>query len=159
MSDLLLRQEKAFGVTYKLREKYKMGHRNRYSEGRNNRQMTPHGYPNFNSYVKNLCVLVFRTDREINPVWASLTTFLQVKLHIWGDPSRRHVKLILCVREKFLCPHVLKNGHFVCVSGYGKRNHQFTLIARGLEELRVNLHLKGNSYVIHIMFNIRVKIL
>jgi hypothetical protein len=24
--------------------------------------MTPHGYPNFNYYVKNLHVLVFRTD-------------------------------------------------------------------------------------------------
>jgi hypothetical protein len=40
--------------------------------------MTPPGYPNFNSYMKNLRVLVIWTDREINPVWASLTTFLQV---------------------------------------------------------------------------------
>ncbi len=57
-----------------------MRRRNAYSEGRNNRQMTPRGYPN---YVKNLRVLVFWTDREINPVWASLTTFLQVPpLHV-----------------------------------------------------------------------------
>jgi hypothetical protein len=81
-----------FGVTYKLRVKYKIGRRNRYLEGRKDRQMTPHGYPNFNSYVKNLHALVVitdrqtdrqtdrRTDRDINPVWASLTTFLQVNL-------------------------------------------------------------------------------
>jgi hypothetical protein len=37
----------SFGVTYKLRVKYKMGRRNRYSEGWNDRQMTPRGYPNF----------------------------------------------------------------------------------------------------------------
>ncbi len=41
--------------------------------------MTPRGYPNFNFHVKNLSFFVFRTDEEINPVWASLTTFLQVK--------------------------------------------------------------------------------
>ncbi len=50
------------------------------------RQMTPRGHPDFNSYVKNVRVLVFRTDgrtdREINPVWASLTTFLQVNKKI-----------------------------------------------------------------------------
>jgi hypothetical protein len=69
------------GVTYKLRVKYKIGCMNRYLEGRNDRQITPCGYPNFNSYVKNLPVLVLwtdrrtdgwtdgRTDREINPVW------------------------------------------------------------------------------------------
>jgi hypothetical protein len=28
--------------------------------------MTPRGYPNFNSYVKNLRVLVFRTDRQMD---------------------------------------------------------------------------------------------
>ncbi len=43
--------------------------------------MTPGGYPNFNSYMKNLRVFVFRMDREIIPVWASLTTFLQVNVH------------------------------------------------------------------------------
>ncbi len=63
MSDLLLRQEIVFGVTYKLRVKYKMGRKNRYSEGWNDRQMTPHGYPNFNFYLKNLRVFVFWTDR------------------------------------------------------------------------------------------------
>jgi hypothetical protein len=73
-------QKIVFGFTSILRVKYKMGCRNRYSEGRNNRQMTPRGYPNFNSYVKNLRVLVFWTDGDINPVWASLTTFLQVKI-------------------------------------------------------------------------------
>jgi hypothetical protein len=46
-------------------------HRNRYSEGIDNGQITPHGYPNFNSYVKNLRFFIFQTDRqtdtEINP--------------------------------------------------------------------------------------------
>jgi hypothetical protein len=40
-----------------------MGRRNRYSEVRNNRQLTPHGYPNFNMFVKNLRVWYFgQTD-------------------------------------------------------------------------------------------------
>jgi hypothetical protein len=29
--------------------------------------MNPHQYTNFNSYIKNLRVLVFITDRDINP--------------------------------------------------------------------------------------------
>jgi hypothetical protein len=37
-------------------------HRNRYSEGTEDGQMTQHGYPNFNSYVKNLRFFVFRMD-------------------------------------------------------------------------------------------------
>ena len=57
VTDLLLRGEIVFGATYELRVKYKMGRRNRYSEGRNDRRMTPRGYPNFNSYMKNLLVL------------------------------------------------------------------------------------------------------
>jgi hypothetical protein len=61
---LLLWREIVFGVTYELRVKYKIGRRNRYTEGRNNRQMTPRGYRNFYSYVKNLRVLVFRMDRQ-----------------------------------------------------------------------------------------------
>jgi hypothetical protein len=61
-----LRREIVFGVTYKLRVKYKIGRRNRYLEGRNDRQMTLRGYPNFNSYVKNLRVLVFITDGQMD---------------------------------------------------------------------------------------------
>ncbi len=62
--------------------------RNRYLEGIDDGQKTPHGHPNFNSYVKNLRVWYSgrtdgqtdrQTDRDINPVWASLTMFLQVK--------------------------------------------------------------------------------
>jgi hypothetical protein len=41
-----------------------MGRRNWYSEGWNNRQMTPRGYPNFYSYLKNLRVFVFRTNER-----------------------------------------------------------------------------------------------
>jgi hypothetical protein len=44
-----------------------MAHRNRYLEGTDNGQMTPRGYPNFDSYIKKLRILVFMTDREINP--------------------------------------------------------------------------------------------
>jgi hypothetical protein len=59
-----------------------------YLEGIDNGQKTPRGHPGFNSFMKILPVLVFRTDRqmdgqtdrEINPVWASLTTLLQVQV-------------------------------------------------------------------------------
>jgi hypothetical protein len=57
VSDLLLQGEIVFGATYELRVKCKMECMNRFSEGRNDRQMTPRGYPNFNFYVKNLRVL------------------------------------------------------------------------------------------------------
>ncbi len=43
-------------------------------------QKTPRGHPDFNSYVQNLPVFIFRTDRDINPGGAFLTLFLQVKL-------------------------------------------------------------------------------
>jgi hypothetical protein len=53
-------------------------HRNRYLEGMNDRQKTPCGHPDLNSYIQNLCVFIFQmdgrtnglTDGEINPVWA-----------------------------------------------------------------------------------------
>jgi hypothetical protein len=92
VSDLLLRWEIIFGVTYKLKVKNKMGYRHRYSEGRNDRQMmTPRGYPKFNSYVKNLCVLVFRTDRRTDR---------------WRNTSTAHglEKLFSAVLERFLQP-------------------------------------------------------
>jgi hypothetical protein len=41
-----------------------MGCRNRYFEGMEDGQMTPPRYPNFDSYLKNLCVLVFQTDGQ-----------------------------------------------------------------------------------------------
>jgi hypothetical protein len=66
--------------------------------------MTPCGYPSFNSYLKNLRVLVFQTDREINQVWASLTTFLQVTPAA-GKPE----ELFSAVLERFLQPiHTLR---------------------------------------------------
>jgi hypothetical protein len=43
---------------------YMMGRRNRYFKGTEDGQMTPPGYPSFNSYVKNLRVLVFQTDGQ-----------------------------------------------------------------------------------------------
>ncbi len=62
-------------------------------------QNSPHGRPDFNSDMKILRVLVFQTDgrtdrwteREINPVWASLTTFLQVKM-VDLNPQAVHKK-------------------------------------------------------------------
>ncbi len=39
-------------------------HRNRYFEGMDDRQKTPRGHPNFDSYIENLPVLVFRMDRR-----------------------------------------------------------------------------------------------
>ncbi len=57
-----------FGFTYVLRIGYMMARRNGYFEGTEDRKMTPRGYPNFNSYMKNLRVFIF--DGEINLVWA-----------------------------------------------------------------------------------------
>jgi hypothetical protein len=61
-----------------LNPNFLLAHRNMYSEGTDNAQKTPHGHPDFNSYVQNLRVFIFQTDRhtnrqtdrEINPVWA-----------------------------------------------------------------------------------------
>jgi hypothetical protein len=65
------RQGIVFDVTYKLQVHYKMECRNRYLKGRNNGQMNPRGYANFNSYNKNLLFVFIMdrqmVDREINP--------------------------------------------------------------------------------------------
>jgi hypothetical protein len=53
-----------------------LAHRNRYLEGMDSGQKNPPEHPNWYSHVKNLHVLVFRTDgqtdgqtdRDINPV-------------------------------------------------------------------------------------------
>jgi hypothetical protein len=63
---------------FSLNPNFLLAHRNRYPEGTDDGQKTPRGHPNSNSYMKNLRVLVFRTDGDINPVWPSLTTFRQV---------------------------------------------------------------------------------
>jgi hypothetical protein len=47
-------QEIVFDVTYVHRVQYHMACRNRYLEGTDDGQMAPSGYPNFNSYMKNL---------------------------------------------------------------------------------------------------------
>ncbi len=47
-----------------LNPNFLLAHRNRYSEGMDDGQKPPRGYPNFNSYVKNLRDLVFWTDRQ-----------------------------------------------------------------------------------------------
>jgi hypothetical protein len=57
-------REMDFGFTSILRVQYMMGHRNRYFKGMEDGQMAPRVYPNFNSYVKNLCILVFQTDGQ-----------------------------------------------------------------------------------------------
>jgi hypothetical protein len=41
-----------------------LAHTNTYSEGTNDGQMTPRGYPTFISNDKNLQFLVFQTDRQ-----------------------------------------------------------------------------------------------
>ncbi len=53
-----------FLLSYLEYNRYMMGCRNMYFEGTEDGEMTPHGYPNFNSYGKNLRVLVFRTDGQ-----------------------------------------------------------------------------------------------
>ncbi len=65
-----------------LNPNFLLAHRNRYSEGTDDAQKTPRGHPDFNSYIQNLRVFIFQTDRqmdgqtdgEINPVWAGLPT-------------------------------------------------------------------------------------
>jgi hypothetical protein len=47
-----------------LNPNFLLAHRNRYLEVMDDGQITPHGYANFYSYVKNLRVLVFMTDRQ-----------------------------------------------------------------------------------------------
>jgi hypothetical protein len=59
-------REIVFGVTYILRVQYKLARRNRYLGGTDDRQMTPRGYSNFNSYIKNLHVSIGQTDGDIN---------------------------------------------------------------------------------------------
>ncbi len=49
-----------------LNPNFLLAHRSRYSEVMDDGQMTPRGYPNFNSYLKNLGVLVFWTDKRTN---------------------------------------------------------------------------------------------
>ncbi len=48
-----------------LNPNFLLTHRNRYSEVTDDGQITPRGYPNFNSYIKNLQVLVFRMEKLI----------------------------------------------------------------------------------------------
>jgi hypothetical protein len=50
-----------------------MERRNRYFEGTEDGQMTPRVYPNFNSYIKNLHILVFQTDRQMDGRMEKLT--------------------------------------------------------------------------------------
>jgi hypothetical protein len=110
---LWLWREMVFGFTLILRVQYMMAHMNRYFEGSDNGQMTPRGYPAFNSYVKNLRVFVFRTDGDINPVWASLTTFLQV--HSLRVGWRNHFFAALeRVSSSPRATSVLGNGHVMC---------------------------------------------
>ncbi len=51
-----------FGFTSLLRVQYMMARRNKYFEWMEDGQMTPRGNPNFNSYDKNLPILVFQSD-------------------------------------------------------------------------------------------------
>ncbi len=47
-----------------LNPNFLLTHRNRYSEEMDNGQKTPRGHPDLDSYLKNLHVLVFMTDRQ-----------------------------------------------------------------------------------------------
>ncbi len=53
-----------FVQIFLLRPNFLLVHRNRYSEGMVDGQKTPRGHPDFNSYVKNLCDLVFWMDAQ-----------------------------------------------------------------------------------------------
>jgi hypothetical protein len=60
----LLWQEIVFGDTFVSRVQSKMAHWNRYLEKTMGIQMTQHGYPNFNTYIKTLCFLVLQTNEQ-----------------------------------------------------------------------------------------------
>jgi hypothetical protein len=64
VSVFCLWQEIVFDIPYKLRVQCKMGRRNRYLEWRDDGQMNPRGYTNFNFYIKNLRLFIFITDGQ-----------------------------------------------------------------------------------------------
>jgi hypothetical protein len=57
-------RERVFGLTSVIEVQYMMARRNRYFEAMEDGQMTPRGYPNFNSYIKNLLFCI--PDRQRN---------------------------------------------------------------------------------------------
>jgi hypothetical protein len=77
-------------------------HKNRYSEGMDGGQRTPRGHPDFNSYVKILRVLVFRTDGRTDGQTERQTE----KLIRCGLPSLRSSRLmkylLLCLNGSVL---------------------------------------------------------
>jgi hypothetical protein len=93
-----------------LNPKFLLVHRNRYLEGMDDRQKTPRGHPDFNSYVKILRVFIFQTDRRTDEQtdrqaeklircelgnligssrFISLSVCLSVRLSVWNTKTRR----------------------------------------------------------------------
>jgi hypothetical protein len=68
-----------------------LAHRNRYLEEMDDRQKTPRGHPDINSYVKNLHVLVFQTDG-----WRDRQTDKEIHLLLVGWGNFFPVVLLLC---------------------------------------------------------------
>ncbi len=51
-------------MSFLVEPEFLLAHRNRYWEGMDDAQKTPRGHPDFNSYVQNLHVFIFQTDRQ-----------------------------------------------------------------------------------------------
>jgi hypothetical protein len=78
-----------------------MARRNRYFEGREDGQMFPRGYPNLNSYVQNLRVLIVHGQRNLSGAGWVTYWFLQIHL--------------LCVGWRNSFSAVLLNPNFLLV--------------------------------------------
>ncbi len=78
-----------------------LAHRNsRYSDGMDNGQKTPRGHPSFNSYVKNLCIFVFRMDG-----WTDRQTETLIRCGIPSLCSSRFRVLVTCITNLILAIH------------------------------------------------------
>jgi hypothetical protein len=56
-------------------------HRNRYSEGMDDGQKTPHGHPNFHSYVKIQRVFIFQTSFWLTLFYSTLLALTHRQNH------------------------------------------------------------------------------
>jgi hypothetical protein len=73
---------------FSLNPNFLLAHRNRYLEGTDDGQKTPRGHPNFNSYVKNLRVLVFITDRQTD---GRTETLISVGFSHYIPPGKKYL--------------------------------------------------------------------
>jgi hypothetical protein len=73
--------------TFLLNPNFLLVHRNRYSEGMDDGQKTPHGHPDFHSYVKIQRVFIFQTGVSCFSVTLFYSTLLALT-HRWNHRQR-----------------------------------------------------------------------